>query len=118
MARNRVDYCILCGETTCVCNRQRRIQPRKATAPAQAAQSIPMTQPAQPAAQQQQARVKLTSVPKVATEDQVEFDRAITVLADAEILHRNELDKYRANIDLPDHRIDAMIWRQDVRNGK
>lgn len=41
---------------------------------------------------------------------------ALTALAGADLLHRDELVKHRAKIDLPDHKVDAMIWKQDRRD--
>jgi hypothetical protein len=37
---------------------------------------------------------------------------ALTALADAGLLHWEELERHRDTIELPAWRIDALIWRQ------
>lgn len=106
MARNRVDYCIICGQTPCACSKQHKIQPKKAT------KLVPTV--VAPTGVPAEGRVNLANIPKIITDEQREFNCAVTVLADADLLHRDELERHRASIELPSHRIDALIWRQDV----
>ncbi len=148
MAKNRVDTCMFCSCTPCECNKQakkvapvRRVQPKATQSdsadsvtatkkPAQAAPtSAPIIKPVirpRPARVQPPIQVKPPTQPRPGLEAVVRaqeeyteaLGKAITVFAELEMLHRDELQKHRKIISLPDHVIDRMIWRQDVEQSK
>jgi hypothetical protein len=46
------------------------------------------------------------------SQEETELRAALTVLADAELLCAEDLERERERIDLPSWRIDALIWKQ------
>jgi len=52
--------------------------------------------------------VKFTSA---RTDDDAEFRRALTVLAEAELLNDEALREHRGLLNLPSWKIDALIWK-------
>lgn len=112
MARNTVDFCIICGCLPCKCtpSPSKRTATRKVVKPPPAAtvKTVHIVKAPEPGP----ARPNLSTIRSVKSADDLEFERAITVLAAADLLHYEHLIEYRQVIDLPPHRIDAMIWRQ------
>ena len=119
MARNTVDFCIICGCLPCKC----MPKPAKKTATRKVVKSPPTSMArtvhtvrapvlAAPSTPTRPTRPNLSTIRSVKSDDDLEFERAITVLAAADLLHYEHLMEYRQVIDLPPHKIDAMIWRQ------
>lgn len=111
MAR-QTDNCMFCDALPCVCGKPKSVVriPSKAQKPATPVAPVAKPIPAAP-----------VSIPKspskivnLSSPDDAEMARAITVLAEAELLHRDELVKHRRAIAMPSYKIDALIWRQDV----
>lgn len=58
-------------------------------------------------------RSKTQQVRQYRSQEETELRIALTVLADAELLCPEDLERERERIDLPSWRIDALIWRQN-----
>jgi hypothetical protein len=125
MARNTADACMFCGE-----NHSGNCGGTAAKKSAPKVTRVRPEKPAQPVAPQPTQRAEsskpdevsvfddagykpaMTSIARVRDPQEEELSRAITVLADADLLHHEELDKHRDRIKLPSYRINAMIWKQ------
>lgn len=109
MPKNTADSCMFCGANPCECNK-----PAKKAAVPRVKQVKPVIQKLTPSVVARPTKPALQAVARVRDQEKAELGRAITVFADLDMLHRDELEKHRDIIDLPRDRIDAMIWRQDV----
>lgn len=120
MPRNTVDTCIICSEVDCRCNKvPKKVVPKKTrpSPPTRVAPTrvAPRGGVAKVVLPEQQSQPKPT-LPQVKSASQIEREllaNAITCFAAEDMLHRDELVKHRDLIHLPQHRIDAMIWKQD-----
>jgi hypothetical protein len=68
------------------------------------------SEPAPAPSPTERARPNLSTVSRV-REDAV-FGPAITLFAERDMLGHEDLTRFRPIIELPDYRIDAMIWKQ------
>lgn len=128
MARNRVDACMFCEQAPCECNKKPKAAAPRAAKP-KPAKAVQITAPTVPAPRVapvvpkvvmpkiiaakpiKTSRANLSSVKTINQSDDQEFRAALTALSS--LLHRDELELHRSSIDLPPHKIDALIWRQD-----
>lgn len=109
MVKNTVDFCMLCGAVPCECSKK----PDKKSTTRRTVKSVTLPPPPVSAAPKiVKARPNLSVIRAVKSADELEMEQAISVLAAADMLHYQHLIEYRQIIDLPAHRIDAMIWRQ------
>ncbi len=127
MARNTVDVCMICDQVDCRCNKRpaKKAVPKKAVPKIPAPASLDRPKPNPPVrvaptrtgagktGEPDQAVPSLARVKSAREIEDEELGRAITCFAEQDMLHRDELIKYRRIINLPPHRIDAMIWKQD-----
>lgn len=126
MTRRAVDYCMFCDTIPCSCNKK----PAKTTPKLKkkSAPTIPVptespvttkptvsTKSTKPTTSSVPTKppVDFTKIKQIRTEEDLALRNALTVLANADLLHRDELVKHRDMIDLPTNRIDILIWRQD-----
>lgn len=126
MARNRVDTCMFCNRAPCACNAKPIKTSVKKVAPNPTMPAKPKLEPklepkpipAPPSRSavpqpRKEVRPNLSGIRAIRSKDEEELARAITVLAEAGLLHRDELIRHRIMIGLPKHRVDALIWRQE-----
>lgn len=133
MARNKFDTCMFCNQLPCSCSKKTPVKktPKSRVAKPAAAAVTTTPQPIAPEPKRTVTPIRVTSPPRrpianlnsrpdhsairsVKSDDERELARAITVLANAGLLHKSELARHRKLIDLPAWRVDALIWKQDV----
>lgn len=115
MPKNTVDACMFCGFVTCECGKKRK--PTPLARAKRATPKPPVAQPAAPTVQpaSRSTQSNLTSATRAKSESEEALGKAITAFAEQDMLHYEELVRHRAIIDLPEHVIDRMIWRQENR---
>lgn len=129
MARAAAENCMLCGQNhTGQCGGQPvrpKIQRAKKPSPPPAppTSAAPAGTPgkvgpsedtgsSEPELFTERARPNLSSVQRVRDPHDAAVGRALTIFATQIGIHHEDLTRYRDLIDLPDYKIDAMIWRQ------
>lgn len=115
MPQNKIDECLFCGQVSCRCGKP----PVKSAKPSRPAKPASLARPPAPAvipsAKSTFAAPAKTEVTfsSVRTDEDREMSRALTVLADAEILSVEDLRRIRPQLDLTPARIDLLIWKAE-----
>lgn len=123
MGRAAAEACMFCGSThtgacggkpkPAVVKRAPKASPPSVSPSAEAPGEIgppEKTANFEPPPSRASARPDLSSVTRVRDDD--DFGPALTVFADAGLMSKEDMTTHRGIISLPDHRIDALIWRQ------
>lgn len=117
MARDTVNACMFCGSNPCACT----AKPKKTAPRVERVRKTPASAPetgevgsASPAVSRQtnHTRPNLANLQRVRDPSLEAEAAAITLFAEADMLHHTSLAELRDRIRLPDYKIDAMIWRQ------
>lgn len=113
-------FCMFCENVPCTCrSSSKKTKAKEPSPPVEIA--LPAVAPTRSRGLSAANLLKPTVLPhktvlsQVSSDDDAELARAITVLAGAGLLHRDELIKHRDKIHLPPVKIDAMIWKQDLQ---
>jgi hypothetical protein len=108
---------MFCGSNPCACTaKPKKTVPkvervRKAPAPTPEKDEVGSPSPAA-VWQPDKARPNLVNLERVRDPSIEAEAAAITLFAEADMLHHTSLVELRDRIRLPDYKIDAMIWRQ------
>jgi hypothetical protein len=120
MARGRSDECMFCGGNPCECNkpskptRIRKVPTGETPAVAPPAKRLrPPAKVPHAATVRSPAPAQRTPAPvkQYRTEEEQQWRRAITIIAESGLIGEDELTKHRASINLPPWKIDALIWK-------
>lgn len=119
MARNTADACMFCGLNPCRCGKPAkaalkvtRVRPSAApTGPPSVTASRERISEVGAVTVASPVRPNLANVQRVKDPGTEEMARAVTVFAEAEMLHHSSLIEHRDLIRLPPHEIDRLIWR-------
>lgn len=135
MARNKVDECMFCGFAPCACNKPAKpvatTKEVKAPQPKAPRANLPTTHNpgispspvAPPIREVRQAGVpglpaasapKTLHVKQYRSTEEEQWRRAITLIATVLGLSEADLVKHRDSLDLPDWKIEALIWRSQA----
>lgn len=132
MARNLADACIFCGEQACQCGKPAkkkvtkspatinrvRATPRASSSPSDSktgreVAGVSAVKEDSSATPPSRERPNLSTLSRVRDHDLEAEAAAVTIFAEADMLHRDSLVELRHLIRLPTHQVDALIWRQD-----
>lgn len=121
-ARRVADSCMFCEDEPCICIKKPKkstLKPKnKPTTSVPTESTIPTKSPVPTKSRKPTTTIAtpdFTQIKQIRSEEDQAFRNALTALADADLLHRDELVRHRGMIDLPSTRIDLMIWRQDYQ---
>jgi hypothetical protein len=124
MARTAAEDCMFCGTAHAgQCGGKPKPlkvdRARKTASPSTMAQpsvappaTVEVVGEVEPSVVVERARPNLANVNRVRDPHEIALGRALTIFAERFDLHHEDVAKYRNLIDLPEHRLDAMIWRQ------
>ncbi len=128
------DNCMFCMNLPCTCEKLKTSRPRKKAAPTSTAPVVtsappPVTRPVEapgkvgpsevfsgaesPFPKEKSARPNLSTVARVRDAGDEAMSKAVTLFAQAFLIHHEDLRRLKPMINLPEHEIDAMIWRQE-----
>lgn len=128
------DNCMFCMNLPCTCEKLKTPRPRKKAAPTSTAPTVPSAPPSvtrpveapgkvgpsevartteSPFPKEKSARPNLSTVARVRDAGEEAMSKAVTLFAEAFVIDYRDLRRLKPMINLPEHEIDAMIWRQE-----